>query len=150
MKKLSIPKILLASVSIVILNSCSKSNDISTPGSIIDSTSIRTPLPQNFDLVYVITPFTSDIRSITFNDENGTPETVYDMASFPGGMRELHVSARTFKARISVAVGNSANHPVGFRLEIKVNGKTKQIKDFTLPTMTSYTTASAEYDVQFD
>jgi hypothetical protein len=148
MKKLSISKILLASLSILILNACSKSNDMSTSGGIHDSTSISTHSAQSFELAYVITPLTSDIRSITFNDENGNPETVYDMASFPGGIREMKVSANTFNARIVVAVGNMTSHPVGFRLQIQVNGQTKLIRDFTLPTMSSYTTAIAEYDVQ--
>ena|SRR5450631_3283186 len=150
MKKLSISKILMASISIVILNACSKSNDMSSSGGVIDSTSIRTPPAQRFELAYVITPLTSDIRSITFNDENGNPQTVYDMDFFPGGIREMKVSAATFKARISVAVGNMTSHPVGFRLEIRVNGQTKQTKDFTVSPMISYTTASAEYDVQFE
>jgi hypothetical protein len=135
MKKSSISKILLASLSILILNGCSKSND-------------STPSAPSFELAYVITPLTSDIRSITFNDENGIPETVYDMASFPGGIREMEVSANTFEARIAVAVGNTTSHPVDFRLQIQVNGQTKLTKDFTLPTMSSYTTGIAEYEVQ--
>jgi hypothetical protein len=97
----------------------------------------------------VITPLTSDIRSITFNDENGTSKTVYDMDFFPSGIRELKVTASSFKARISVVAGNMTSHPIGFRLEIRVNGQTKQIKNFTAPAMISYTTAVAEYDVQF-
>jgi hypothetical protein len=132
------------------MNSCSKSNHISSSGGTHDSIPTSTHSGQSFDLAYVITPLTSDIRSITFNDENGNPETVFDMDSFPGGIREMKVWASTFKARIVVAVGNMTSHPVGFRLEIRVNGQTKQIKDFTLSTMSSYTTAIAEYDVQFD
>ena len=86
MKKLSVSKILLASLSIVILNSCSKSNDISTSGSNHDSTSTSTQTTQSFELAYVITPLTSDIISITFNDENGNPKTVYDLDLFPDGI----------------------------------------------------------------
>lgn len=149
MKKFSISKILLASLSILILNACSKSNDTSSSGRIIDSTSIRTPSPR-FELAYVISPLPSDIRNITFNDENGNSMTVYNMDFFPGGIREMKVSASTFKARIVVAVGNTTGHPVGFRLEIRVNGQTKLTKDFTIPTLVSYTTLSAEYDVHFD
>jgi hypothetical protein len=150
MKKSIISKIFLTSLSILILNACSKSNDTSTSGSIHDSTSVRTTFPQHFELAYVISTQTSDIRSITFNDEYGIPETVYDMASFPDGIREMKVSANTFKARISAVIGNMTSHPIGFHLEIRVNGQTKQIKDYTIPTMTTYTNAFVEYDVQFD
>jgi PBP1b-binding outer membrane lipoprotein LpoB len=150
MKKSSISKILLASLSILILNGCSKSNDISTSAGAQGGTTVSTPSAPSFELAYVITPLTSDIRNITFNDENGNSKTVYDWDSFPGGIIEMNVSANTFKARISVAVGNTTGHPIGFRLEIRVNGKTKQTKDFTIPTLVSYATASAEYDVQND
>lgn len=147
MKKSSFSKILLASLSIFILNSCSKSNVISTSDSIPDSTSIRTPLPQPFELAYVISPLTSDIISITFNDENGNPKTVYGWGAFPDGIIEMKVSADAFKAKISAIVHNQTSHPVGFHLEIRVNGLTEQIRDFTIPTMT-YANESAEYDVQ--
>jgi len=149
MKKVSISKILLASLSIVILNACSKSNDVSTSGGCHDST-CNTHSGPHFDLAYVITSQTSEIRSITFNDENGTPETVFDMGSFPGGIKQMTVWASTFKARIMVTVGNMTGHPAGFRLEIRVNGQTKQIKDFTIPTLSTYYTGIAEYDVQND
>ena len=71
------------------------------------------------------------------------------MDFFPGGIRELKVTASNFKARISVVAGNGTSHPIGFRIEIRVNGQTKATSDFTAPAMISYTTAVAEYDVQF-
>ncbi len=148
MKKLSVSKILLASLSILILNACSKSNEISTSGGSHDSTSTTHPA-QNFDLAYVITPLTSDIRSITFNDKNGNPKTLYPMDFIPGGIIDMNVSANSFMARMAVVAGNMTNHPIAFRLEIRVNGQTEQTKDFTVPMMTTYTTAIAEYDVQF-
>ncbi len=150
MKKLPISKILLASVSIIMLHSCSKSNEVSTSNSIQDSTSIRTPLPKPFELAYVIKPLTTDITSITFTDEKGSPRTVYNMDLFPGGILDLKVTAATFKASISVVASDMRPIiPCGFRLEIKVNGKIVQAKDFTIPTMETYT-ATATYDVQLD
>lgn len=147
MKKSPISKILLASLSIVILNSCNKSNDISTSGRIQDSTSTSTPSGQPFDLAYVIKPLTSEIRSITFNDENGNPKTVYDMDLFPGGILNLKVSSSHFKAGFSVDIDNSTNHPIGFRLEIRVSGKTELTKDFTISPKTTYTAALSEDDL---
>jgi hypothetical protein len=150
MKKFTISKILLASIFVVILNACSKSNDMSSTGGGCHDSTCTTPSGPHFDLAYVITSQTSEIRSITFNDENGTPETVHDMNSFPGGIKEMTVYDTSFKARIMVTVGNMTGHPVGFRLEIHVNGQTKQIKDFTVPSLSTYYTGIAEYDVQFD
>jgi hypothetical protein len=150
MKKLSLFKILLVSVSILMLNSCSKSSETLSSGDIQDTISTVTHSAHPFDLAYVITPLTDDIRSITFNNEKGIPETVYNLDSFPGGIRDLRVSVNGFRARIEVAVGNMTSHPVGFRLQIRVNEVTVLTKDFTLPPMKSYMTAIAEYYIQAD
>lgn len=149
MKKSSIAKILLASLSVILLNACSKSNDIPNAGGDRDSVSTVTHPTQTFELAYIITPFTSDIRNISFTDENGKQQTVYNLDLFAGGIREMEVSANAFKARLIVEASNMSSHPIGFRLEIRINGQTKQTRDFTIPTMT-YTTAFAEYDVQAD
>lgn len=156
MKKLFLFKILMVSVSILILNSCSKANDKPSPGSnqnsgSTDSTSTdSTRSTHSFNLTYVISPLSSDIGYITFNNEKGIPETVYNMDLFPGGIRELRVSANSFRARIEVAVGNSTSHPVGFRLQVRVNGETRLTRDFMLPPWISNFSAIAVYDVQTD
>lgn len=149
MKKLSVSGILLLSLSVLILNSCNKSNNTTGAGGSQDSTSVSTPSGQTFDLEYVVTPLSKSIQSITFNDENGISQTVYNPDLLMNGIQELTVRAHSFKARISVEVGNMIDHPLGLRLQIKVNGQTKLAKDFTVPSLTSFT-AVAEYDVQLD
>jgi hypothetical protein len=149
MKKLSIPGILLASLSILILNSCSKSNEVSSTGNTQDSTSISTA-GQNFQLDYLIFPLSNNIVSIEFNEEHGMPQTVYNTDLFPGGIKEMNVTANRFKARMSVIMSNMTGHPIGLRLQIRVNGQVKQSKDFTIPSFASYMNATIEYEVQFD
>jgi hypothetical protein len=149
MKKLSISKILLVSLSVILLNACSKTNDAATgSGNNSSNTNNTQTTGQTFEVAYVIRPFTSDFISISYNNEQGNPVTVYDMDFFPSGIKKMSVSANAFTARLSAVVHNSANHPIGFSLEIQINGQPKQIKNFTAPAMASYTTASIEYDVQ--
>lgn len=150
MKNLSVSKILLVSFSVLLLNACSKTNDGGAgSGNNSNNTSNTQASGQTFEVAYVIRPLTSDIISMSFNDEQGSLVTVYDRDIFPSGTKKMTVSANNYKARLSVVVNNSTGHPIGFSLEIQINGQPKQLKNFTVPTMTSYTTASVEYDVQF-
>jgi hypothetical protein len=147
MKKLSIPQILLVSFCFLIFNSCSKTNGVLINHSVKDSTSTDTSSKPSFVLAYLITPLSSDIRDITFRDENGIVQTVYDTDMFTNGKKEMKVSANSFRAWLEVSVGNSTSHPVGFRLQIQVNGATRLAKDFTFPPSENYFTAIAECEI---
>jgi hypothetical protein len=150
MKKLFVSKILLTSLSVLLLNSCSKTNDGAANSNTNSNNTNNNQVPaQSFEVAYLIRPLTSEITSISFNDEQGKLVTVYDMDFFPSGTKKMTVSANTYTARISIVVANPYNHPISFRLEIQINGQPKQTKDFIAPAMVLFTTASVEYTVDF-
>jgi PBP1b-binding outer membrane lipoprotein LpoB len=149
MKKLFLSKILLASLSVLLLNACSKTNDGAANSNNTSNNTNNNQVPgQTFEVAYVIKPLTSDFVSISFNDEQGNLVTVHDMDFFPSGTKKMTVSANVYTARLSVVVYNTTGHPIGFSLEIQINGVSKQIKNFTTQTLPSQITASVEYDVQ--
>ena len=150
MKKLFISKILLASLSVLLLNACSKSNDGGSNSTYGIGNTNSNPVPApSFAVTYVIRPLTSDITSITFNDENENQKTARDTDFTSSGSKTIFVTANEFTARISITVSNPATHPVAFRLEIQVNGKTEQTTNFNIPSLVPNATASAVYHVQF-
>jgi len=97
---------------------------------------------------YSVSPASAYFTQVTYTGASGQAVSVNDLSTFPGGKKDVSVSAKPFDAKISTVMNNTTAATITFTIAILVDGQVKAFTNGSAPPGVSAYTTSAEYMVQ--